>query len=79
MSASQCAAETRPHFDPSVGQCSVCEHASVQTSARGNRFWRCRRADLDARLLRYPPLPVASCPGYDARTGDDAALGSSDG
>ena len=54
----------KPPASPEVGLCAVCAHAVVQTSARGSRFWRCAAADSDPRLLRYPPLPVRSCPGY---------------
>jgi uncharacterized protein YciI len=32
---------------------------------RGSLFFRCLRADHDARFLKYPPLPVRSCPGYE--------------
>jgi hypothetical protein len=51
--------------DPAVGLCSHCRNARVQASARGPRYWRCARADRDARYLRYPPLPVRTCPGHD--------------
>ena len=47
-----------------VGLCAGCAHASVQRSARGSEFWRCRRADEDARLRRYPPLPVRECHAF---------------
>jgi len=48
-----------------VGLCSRCVHASVQRSARGSEFWRCRRADEDPRLRRYPPLPVRACHAFE--------------
>lgn len=32
---------------------------------RGSVFFRCARAEDDARYVRYPPLPVRSCPGYE--------------
>jgi hypothetical protein len=51
----------------SVGQCVDCRFARTQTSARGSRFWRCQRAEWDSRLLRYPPLPVRGCPGFESR------------
>jgi hypothetical protein len=47
--------------DPRVGLCARCAFASVQRNRRGNAFWRCRAADSDPRLLRYPPLPVRAC------------------
>ena len=49
---------------PDVGLCAHCAHASVQRSAKGNEFWRCRAADEDPQLLRYPPLPVIRCLSY---------------
>jgi hypothetical protein len=47
-----------------VGLCAGCTHASVQRSARGSEFWRCRRADEDPTLRRYPPLPVRDCHAF---------------
>ena len=51
--------------EASVGLCARCRMASVQRTARGSRFWRCRRADTDPAFLRYPPLPVLRCPGFE--------------
>ncbi len=51
--------------DPRVGLCAACVHARVQRSAKGSSFWRCARADDDARFRRYPPLPVRVCPGHE--------------
>jgi hypothetical protein len=48
-----------------VGLCAGCAHASVQRSARGSEFWRCRRADVDPTLRRYPPLPVRACHAFE--------------
>lgn len=56
--------------DPEVGLCSVCAHAIRQPNARGSVFWRCRAADDDARLLRYPPLPVTRCHAHVRGTPD---------
>jgi hypothetical protein len=50
--------------DPAVGLCARCAHASVQRNRLRNAFWRCRAADEDPRLLRYPPLPVQACPAW---------------
>lgn len=44
-----------------VGLCARCIHATVQRSAKGSEFWRCRAADDDPTLMRYPPLPVQAC------------------
>ena len=50
---------------PAIGLCSDCAHARVQRSAKGAAFWRCLRADADPRYLRYPPLPVIACAGFE--------------
>jgi len=50
-----------------VGLCADCRHARVQRSARGSTFWRCLRAESDLRFVRYPPLPVRVCPGYEPK------------
>ena len=52
---------------PDVGLCAECKHARVQRNARGSEFWRCLRAETDARFERYPRLPVSRCPGYEPR------------
>ena len=52
-------------MDASVGLCARCAFAAVQPGGRGSRFWRCRRAEEDARFRRYPSLPVLRCPGYE--------------
>lgn len=54
-------------IDPLTGLCSQCRHASVQRSPRGSEFWRCLAAEENPRLLRYPPLPVLRCSGYERR------------
>ena len=48
-----------------VGLCASCRFAAAQPSARGSLFWRCRRADRDPAYLRYPPLPVLRCAGFE--------------
>jgi len=50
---------------PDVGLCAECKHARVQRNARGSEFWRCLKAETDARFERYPRLPVEGCSGYD--------------
>jgi hypothetical protein len=37
----------------------------VTKTARGARFWRCLRAEDDARFIRYPRLPILKCTGYE--------------
>jgi hypothetical protein len=58
------ARETQP-LQATVGLCSACRHAVRQEGARGSVFWRCLRAEEDARYRRYPPLPVRVCPGHE--------------
>jgi hypothetical protein len=53
------------HLDPRVGLCTSCLHARVLRGAGGSSFWRCGRADGDARFRRYPPLPVRACDGHE--------------
>jgi hypothetical protein len=48
-----------------VGLCAACRFGHPQPTARGAVFWRCRRAERDARFRRYPPLPVRECAGFD--------------
>jgi hypothetical protein len=48
-----------------VGLCARCRHAARQETARGSVFWRCRRAETEARFVRYPRLPVLACPGFE--------------
>jgi len=48
------------------------------TNRRGSTFFRCGRADTDARFVRYPPLPVLTCPGYE-RLGDPGEQGAGSG
>ena len=50
---------------PDVGLCAECKHSRVQRNARGSEFWRCLKAETDARFERYPRLPIEECPGYD--------------
>jgi hypothetical protein len=52
--------------DPKVGLCESCSHARRIESAKGSVFWLCERAKTDPRFRKYPPLPVLSCPGYEA-------------
>ena len=51
--------------DPTVGCCSICNHASILVGAKGILFWRCGRADSDAAFRRYPTLPVEDCAGFE--------------
>jgi len=48
-----------------VGLCLTCRCKRAVTNRRGSVFFRCARADSDTRYVRYPPLPVETCPGYE--------------
>lgn len=56
---------TGPPPPPEPGLCGGCAHARRQPTARGTSFLRCLRADADPRYLRYPPLPVRTCGGFE--------------
>jgi hypothetical protein len=47
-----------------VGLCVACRHARRLVSAKGSVFYRCGRAQHDARYPDYPPLPVRACAGF---------------
>ena len=47
-----------------VGLCSRCRHARIVDTPR-SRFWNCAAAAWDERLVKYPRLPISSCPGYE--------------
>ncbi len=53
-----------PNSD-SVGLCLTCVWVRSTTNRRGSVFFRCLRAETDPRFVRYPPLPVRSCVGYE--------------
>jgi hypothetical protein len=44
--------------------CDRCTNVHIIENRRGSRFYRCRLADVDPAFVRYPPLPVLSCPGF---------------
>jgi len=48
-----------------VGLCFTCRWKRANVNRRGSVFFRCARAEEDARFVRYPPVPVHSCPGYE--------------
>jgi hypothetical protein len=49
-----------------IGLCADCQFARAMNSAKGSEFWRCGRADEDEGFLKYPPLPVRVCEGFQA-------------
>jgi hypothetical protein len=46
------------------GLCATCAHRELKASAR-SVFLRCKLADVDSRFMRYPPLPVWACVGWE--------------
>jgi hypothetical protein len=54
-----------------VGLCGTCRWVRIVTNRRASTFFRCARAETDARFPRYPPLPVLRCVGYEERHPDD--------
>lgn len=46
------------------GLCAACRYAAVKGTNRGTVYLRCTRAAWDARLVKYPRLPVAACVGF---------------
>ncbi len=48
-----------------VGLCFTCRWMRATTTRRESTFFRCARAESDARFVKYPPLPVRACPGYE--------------
>lgn len=53
---------------PSVfpGLCADCASSRVIDTGRST-FYLCLRAQTDPQYLKYPPLPVLACPGYEGK------------
>jgi len=62
-----------------VGLCATCRWMRMVTNRRGSVFYRCARADDDPRFVRYPPLPVLACPGYEVSDPPREAAPQADG
>ncbi len=60
----------RRGVDPEVGLCSVCVHVRVVENRRGSRYYLCELSRTDNRFVKYPPLPVLDCPGFEHETED---------
>ena len=56
-----------------VGLCATCIWVQIVKNNRGSVFYRCTRADIDSRFVRYPPLPMLRCPGYERREEDESS------
>lgn len=50
---------------PASGLCAHCRYVRRIESARGSVFLLCERSRVDARLPKYPRLPVLRCVGFD--------------
>src|SRR5260370_1220557 len=47
------------------GHCIIWHCIRSTANRRGSVYFRCARAEDDARYVRSPPLPVLACPGYE--------------
>ncbi len=52
----------------SAGLCDACRHQKLVPNTRGSVFSLCLRSRDDPAYLRYPPLPVRACPGFQPRS-----------
>lgn len=50
-----------------AGLCDVCRHQRLVPNTRGSVFSLCERSRTEPEFPRYPPLPVARCPGFEPR------------
>jgi hypothetical protein len=65
--ADQSPDSARGKLGAAPGLCGTCVHAKLNETQRGTAYLRCTRAAWDARLPRYPRLPVTACPGFEAQ------------
>jgi hypothetical protein len=47
-----------------AGLCATCLHCRIVKTERST-FYLCQRSFTDPRYLKYPPIPVRECPGYE--------------
>lgn len=57
-----------------VGLCFTCRWMRRVVNRRGSSFFRCTLAETDARFVRYPPLPVLQCEGFENEPDVDASI-----
>ena len=50
-----------------AGLCDHCQHQRIVRTTRGSAFSLCEQAKVDARLRKYPPIPVLQCPAFVRR------------
>ena len=73
--ADQSPDSARRKLGAAPGLCGTCVHAKLNETHRGTAYLRCTRAAWDARLPRYPRLPVTMCPGFEAQGFEDRDAG----
>jgi hypothetical protein len=59
--------------EPDIGLCATCRYRRTVEGARST-FTLCERSFTDSRFLKYPPLPVVRCVGYEERPAPPAVL-----
>jgi hypothetical protein len=51
-----------------AGLCDRCRHQRIVRNSRGSVFSLCERSRTQPeQFVRYPPLPVLECRGFEAR------------
>ena len=51
--------------EPPPGLCGDCRHARALTTGSGGTIYQCLKAQTDARLDKWPRLPMLSCPAHE--------------
>ena len=47
------------------GLCGRCLHARKITNRAGSVFWLCEAYKTFPQMVKYPPIPVVSCPVFE--------------
>jgi hypothetical protein len=45
--------------------CQSCQWMRLIVSSRGSQFLLCQKSQTDVHFAKYPPQPIARCPGYE--------------
>lgn len=56
-----------------AGLCDACVWQRRVISGRGSEFVLCERSRLDPEYVRYPPLPVLRCAGFQSKSGESSS------
>ena len=60
-----------------AGLCDRCAHQKLVHTTRGSTFSMCLRHRTEPeRYLKYPPLPVVECAGFEPGDGHSTVSGS---